>query len=603
MEPSTHPLSRRAFVAAVGTAGASAAVGSAGTTTGTTSDGPTPEWTVSPPDAGHFRPTALTGGTAYATVSFTRSNESDAHGALYAVDAGTGDVTWSYDLQSAALPPTVVDGTLYVSIRTEPANGADSGWRLVALDADGGDELWRKPGDSSGFPVPAVEDGTVFSSRRSGVVAVDAESGEQQWAFEPGDDEFGRPVVAGESVYVTANGGVYAVSTGDGTRQWHRDPRDGTRSYVVLADDEYAYCVDERRLFALDAADGTTAWTTPVSGISQPLLDGTTLYLWGNSSLHAVDTRDGTKRWTYDGASLEGVTPVVADGTLFAGTYAGTLHAVNADEGSKRWTFDAGGRTGIRSNWGGVRGGVAYVAGDDGLYALSAADGTVEWSFEGDADPVSAVVGERRVVFGTGDALHGFERSRPFLATAVEDATTFLTSGSGLVLSGTLVGTAAFAAYRRLNGEDEEGDEREVPTTDDDAAPEPEYGRLERLDAGAFTETYRVRKRTDDGPRVVVRKRLTEPDLTGTFRAAVERWADLGDRPGVVPVLDRGDDWVELPDYDGTLADWDRSFDERVDALSAANATVHRAHRDGLVHGGLAPGAVLLHDDATHVGD
>ena len=90
-----------------------------------------------------------------------------------------------------------------------------------------------------------------------------------------------------------------------------------------------------------------------------------------------------------------------------------------------------------------------------------------------------------------------------------------------MALSAGVLGTAAFAAYRRFND-----DEEAATANAGEAEPEPEYGRLERIAADEFTETYRARKRTDDGPKVVAERRLTDPDVaerSGSPRSAGPR--------------------------------------------------------------------------------
>ncbi|WP_327053187.1 outer membrane protein assembly factor BamB family protein [Halomicrococcus gelatinilyticus] len=609
-------LSRRGFLAGTGTLGAATSVGRAATTT-PASDASRPDWSLDAPDAENFEPELTADGSVYAFARTDAKGTGPAERSLLAVDAATGERRWSYDLPSIVLGPILVDGTLYVSA-VDSVDDDRPEWRLIAIDAVTGDRSWRTMLTNDFVPLPAVEPGTVLLTRKSGLVALDAESGGRKWTFREPRDAFGRSVIVGSMAYVGAANGVFAVLTDDGTKQWQSDSWESQRPAVLAADDDYVYCADEESVFALVAGDGEIAWSHPFSGYPRTLLDDGTLYCWTDETLHAVDVGGGTVRWTYDEPGGIGTGLTLADGALFATVDddppRDEFHVVNVDDGSQRWSMDLPGSPTGRS-WGGVHDGVAYVVERDGLVARDAADGTERWTFETDERPHGAAFGDDTLVFGTEASLYGFDLAESGLASLADDATTFLGSTAGLALSGLVVGTGALAAYRRLNDDaddhvdgdspaDEQmsdGESADADATDDE--PEPEFGRLERLDSDAVTETYRVRERTPDGSRVVVETRLTDPALAEPFRASVARWAHLDDRDGVVPVLDHDDERVVAPVLDGSLADADRPFEDRVHALSDANLTVHRAHDDGILHGGVTPSAIRLDGDDALVGD
>ncbi|WP_458208222.1 outer membrane protein assembly factor BamB family protein [Haladaptatus sp. NG-SE-30] len=600
MAPSSSALSRRGFLTASGTFGATVGLGRAETTTASSAaNAPEPRWTVTGSSSESFYPIALVEGTVYALGIFDSSGNEKRRSKVYALDAENGDEQWSFDLPSLPTIPEIVDGTLYVGADIGSAEPGDRR-TLLALDTQSGDELWRKQTSAYFFDGPIIADGKVILQHKSGLVALDVETGDQKWRYDSDDHRFDRVVSAEKTVYVGASEGIYAISTADGTEKWRRDPRESIFERAMHVTDEHVYCMNDDDLFALDATDGTTVWRTSVRSFAEFLFEDGTIYLWENDRLRAIDPRDGIPRWTYGEDVMQGVNPIIVDGTLFAGSRGGVFHAVDVTDGSKRWSFAPQHRSGFDRFWGGVRDGIAYVTADDRLYALSADDGAVEWSFEPDEQTTFTVVGEEHLVLGTQNAIYGFDRQRSFLTAFVDDTTDFLTSGVGLALSGVVVGTGAFVAYRRLNR-----DEEFAPESEHEPEPELEYGRLERVAGDEITETYRVRKRTDDGPRVVWERRLTDSNLQEAFRESVARWAELSDRRGVVPVLDYGDDWVELPNYEGgSLADCDRPLAERIDALSEASMTIHGVHADGLVHGALTPESILLDDaEVAHVSD
>jgi serine/threonine-protein kinase len=176
----------------------------------------------------------------------------------------------------------------------------------------------------------------------------------------------------------------------------------------------------------------------------------------------------------------------------------------------------------------------------------------------------------------------------------VETATEFATTSPGLGLLGLLGAGLLGVGYRRAK--------RRAKTGRHDS--DLELGRLACLDSGPLAETYLKRVRTPDGPQLVAETRLTESAGADTRRAvaeAVENWADLGaDGPGggILPVRDFGTEpepWFETPYLaGGSLSDsWPLSHRERVEVASAVARALHVAHREGVVHGRLAPRHVL----------
>lgn len=142
----------------------------------------------------------------------------------------------------------------------------------------------------------------------------------------------------------------------------------------------------------------------------QPGSDGWPTYMYGlgnrgyNPEATGLDG-DVAARWTFDrdgGDDRQFSDPVVADGTVYAG--AAELWALDAADGSVEWSFagDAGGERFLAA----AASGDAVYAGaatDDGgaVYAL-AADGTEQWRY-GAGDGVSAVVPAGDVVLAAED--------------------------------------------------------------------------------------------------------------------------------------------------------------------------------------------------------
>ena len=140
--------------------------------------------------------------------------------------------------------------------------------------------------------------------------------------------------------------------------------------YSVTADgftDGWAHTfepVDDERTFAMGS----------------PAVAGTTVYqATGDGQLRAVRTDDGSARWRYDLGSQRRLTPAVADETVFV-TAADHTAALGPD-GRPRWRqpFEFSSSPVVHD---GLVLGFGQPTGDaaSGLYAMNAADGTIDWS-------------------------------------------------------------------------------------------------------------------------------------------------------------------------------------------------------------------------------
>ncbi|MCO8242827.1 MULTISPECIES: PQQ-binding-like beta-propeller repeat protein [unclassified Haladaptatus] len=608
MNPSPSSLSRRGFLATAGTLGTAVGLGDAQTTTttiGTTTsskDAPKPDWTFpeNPDDSSSddeeavrfVYPIAEKDGLLVVLSAYLSGNRKGSRYSLQALNADDGSVKWSNDDFFPVTLPVVEDGTVYLSAQLERGDGSSR--RFVALDLRTGDEQWHNSVSAASSMVK-VDDSHVylFAEQDARFVALDTSSGKQAWTYEVTGDYASEIFLLDGTVYFRVKSGLYALSAEDGSEQWKQQNSNINLSSVT---EEGIFCRRGGSFVAFDRKNGDELWSVQGSGTAT-VEDGR-VYLWGET-LRAIDPENGSVEWQYDDVHSITSDPVVADGLVVGVSGDGVLSAINTD-GTKAWTFETETQADYYSTVSEVSDGKVYSMIGQTLYVLSAEDGSLKWSFSAARRGMHMLVTYDNVFFGTYDGLYTFERHHSLLDTAVDGTSEFLTSAPGLGLSGILVGTAAFAAYRRFNDDDDST----AAAVESAAEPELEYGRLERLSADEFTETYRVRKRTDDGPKLVAERQLAEPRVAGTFRSAVERWAELNDRPGVVPVLEIDGDSIELPYYeDGSLADSDRPFPERLDALSAASTVVHDAHTDGVIHGGLTPASVFLDGDDAFVAD
>ena len=510
-----------------------------------------------------------------------------------------GNERWRFDAESRDSEYSVEaygeSGSLYV----ETERG------LHALDATDGSVRWRYAGENGGHEhvdVSLVTPETVLL-HENGVTALDADDGTERWRFEPDDPVWFGAHFDGESLYVgTIQGQLYALDANDGSVRW--------RAAVGAADDAphvfpvgtadatvFAWNSSEGGLTGFGAADGNRRWTVETNTDSAGFpgtIDGSTVYLGDESALRAVSATDGVERWRYDAGAASVRSPRIADGTVYVGA-VGSVHALATADGTKRWEFATGSDT--ATYVAAVADGTVFV--DDfpeAVYALDADDGGLKWRFPYPAKSTWFLQHRRGTVYFGTEAGTVYAVTEPD-STPVYDAYRTATGPLGLSAGG-LLGTAALAAaYRRRR---RAAAVAAAPIAHDD------FERVALVDETPYAEVFEVR--TPGGTRAAL-KRLAEGALSDeVFEDAVEAWAGL-DCDGVLSVREWGTDpspWVATEwATGGSLANRadDLTADDGVRIVAGVAEIVHRAHREGVAHGRLVPGNVLVTDGGVRVAD
>lgn len=126
----------------------------------------------------------------------------------FALDVRNGADIWETGAPVGQSAPAVAGGSVFVD--------GDGG--LLALDAGTGEVLWSYPGFESAGGAPMVGAGTVYATGTDGVLrAVAADTGEEHWRYDVVDEAdtstvWSAPVVADGAVYVgSGDGSVHAI--------------------------------------------------------------------------------------------------------------------------------------------------------------------------------------------------------------------------------------------------------------------------------------------------------------------------------------------------------------------------------------------------------
>ena len=284
---------------------------------------------------------AVAGNRVFVTSNF---------GVLKALDAATGEVVWSQDLEASAKgAPTVSDGVVYV-VTTNAI-----GW---ALDANNGRILWQVLGTADprsvvGGAGPVIAGPLVIFPFSSGqMLGAVTGVGTQTWAASVAGQRLGRgfgvvsdltggPVYDNDTVYAGSHAGrAAAFDATTGQSRWRAD--EGAVSSLWLAGGSMFFVSDDNRLIRLDAATGETIWATDLPLFTRTrikrrrdtfvhfgpvLASGRLILASDDGMLREFDPVTGSLIASTplpDGAARN---PVVAGGTMYLVTENGQLHA------------------------------------------------------------------------------------------------------------------------------------------------------------------------------------------------------------------------------------------------------------------------------------
>ncbi|RDI71454.1 PQQ-binding-like beta-propeller repeat protein [Halopelagius longus] len=399
--------SRRAFLAALGSAGVAATAGCLSLSTPSAA-GTWPRRSYDAANTGHAE---IAGPTT------------DLHAVWHAQRPRGGGTTCS---------PVVGDGRLYLVYSEEAGtrDGPGGSW-VEAFDAATGEsvwttELWRTDEfyyfyHSDSVVLDSATD-RLYVQTHEGLKAVstggDADAGTVAWTF----DNFGPtqpipdavPPIVRDDVVVTGsyetheNHGdertepevLYGVDPTDGSELWRREFADATGMWQLGASDGTVYVPmldGDGALVAVDSATGEERWRRPISADGTPAVADGTLFLplriddgtrIGRQFVGAFDAETGEERWRVEvGPRWTDSCLAVSDGRLY---YVAdrSLVAREADTGERLWRAfgrNAREQVGLRTTPV-VSGGVVYVngrrepSGDEGgargrLFALDAETG------------------------------------------------------------------------------------------------------------------------------------------------------------------------------------------------------------------------------------
>ena len=133
-------------------------------------------------------------------------------------------------------------------------------------------------------------------------------------------------------------------------------------------------------LFAIDVAGGVAKWASQIPAITYgggAVVDASgIIYQCGtDKKVYAINPADGSKKWTCDVDAVIGAFPALSDGVLYCATNAGTFYAINTLTGAVNWSKSV---DGTGSAVAADAAGNAYVGTSSAVYKFSST-GVQQW--------------------------------------------------------------------------------------------------------------------------------------------------------------------------------------------------------------------------------
>jgi outer membrane protein assembly factor BamB len=294
---------------------------------------------VWPGDTGEVRSVARDGTVNWTAATDVRPQDRGIHGtptvandtvyvgaydgAMYAFDLATGEREWKQDLGDAiGSSPVYYDGTLYIAVEYVPPEGA-----VFGLDAATGEVTWntRYPTDHPHSTIAIDRDAgkLVVGSNDGNLYAWEFPSGEYAWTFETGDAIKG-PVAThdGGAYFGSWDERVYCVGLDAGDQRWAFPTDHLVMSGPSIDTDRGVVYVGshDENLYAIDAATGDRRWAFDAEGwiIGCPVVTSDAVLVGSYAdALWAVDRESGEAVWRVDTDGWVTATPLVVGDNVY----------------------------------------------------------------------------------------------------------------------------------------------------------------------------------------------------------------------------------------------------------------------------------------------
>lgn len=273
-------------------------------------------------------------------------------GTMYALDARTGKVQWSFATGMRIVGSPAVEDDIVVF-----GSANDT---IYGLHANDGKLLWRVPTGQAVMGAATIYKGVAYIGGGDGCMrAIDIHTGEVRWTFNQlSNYVLTRPLVYRDKLYFGCwDTYFYALNLSDGSLAWRwtNGKTNGKLSpasvWPVASDGKIFITAPDRFWTCLDAETGAQIWRTnqykvrETVGLSE---DGKTVYskcMWDDIVALDAMARELKERWVTNaefGYEHDPCMPLEKGGTLWVGTKNGLLIGMDAKTGQVMWRHKIG---------------------------------------------------------------------------------------------------------------------------------------------------------------------------------------------------------------------------------------------------------------------
>lgn len=257
---------------------------------------------------------------------------------LHALDAGTGDRRWIFDILKeipaethtnlVRMPsyPVFVNSTIYLTARPFRGGGAPSLSYVFSIDAETGTANWITSLEGTGIGTPIVSDGVVCVDLWPTLLALNTPDGKVRWRFEHSKRGERQIHVSGNMIFLAAEKTLMAVNIESGQELWTRSVdnieneihADQANLYVINYKEGLAGPVSTIRVFTLST--GEEQWSLSFKGSINDIAIKDGIVFASGNSLHAINLRSGKKLWSFHGNGSPMTKPTIHNGKIYTAT-------------------------------------------------------------------------------------------------------------------------------------------------------------------------------------------------------------------------------------------------------------------------------------------
>ncbi len=256
-------------------------------------------------------------------------------GALYALDAATGDERWSYQaghsiLGTANLLSAASGETPARILVIDQSDGV-----MHCIDLDSGEQVWIAEEVDQCDGSPSVADGAIlFGSCAAALHVFSAEDGAhlRDIEIDQNSQVAAGVAVVGDSVFSgSISGKLIHANYRTGEMVWvNEDSEDEIFSTPAVSDALIVFGSADGNVYALDRQTGKQKWKFETDGeVSSPVIVGDKVAFSSEGALYLLRLETGEKLWAYE-VSDEISSPAVINNMLVVGGADGAVTAFGA---------------------------------------------------------------------------------------------------------------------------------------------------------------------------------------------------------------------------------------------------------------------------------